>query len=125
MNAASVEQKKDSDKATTTTEAEMNTTNISQEINIDEDGTDKQRREVSTMEKDLNTMQNALTVSQRAAICFAAGVIGAGAVVLFSHVLFQLGLSATLGVTAPVSLKSPDIYKETGAVTPSVALSPN
>ena len=89
----------------------MNTTNISQEINIDEDGTDKQRREVSTMEKDLNTMASALTVSQRAAICFAAGVIGAGAVVLFSHVLFRLGLSATLGVKAPVSLKSPDIYK--------------
>jgi len=63
------------------------------------------------MEKDLNTMKRALTVSQRVAICFAAGVIGAVAVVLFSHVLFQLGLSATLGVTAPVSLKSPDIYK--------------
>jgi hypothetical protein len=63
------------------------------------------------MEKDLNTMQSALTVSQRVAICFAAGVIGAVAVVLFSHVLFRLGISATLGVTAPVSLKSPDIYK--------------
>jgi len=63
------------------------------------------------MEKDLNAMKSALTVSQRVAICFAAGVIGAVAVVLFSHVLFRLGLSATLGVTAPVSLKSPDIYK--------------
>jgi hypothetical protein len=63
------------------------------------------------MEKDLNTMKSTLTVSQRVAICFAAGVIGAVAVVLFSHALFRLGLSATLGVTAPVSLKSPDIYK--------------
>lgn len=54
--------------------------------------------------KDLNVMQ-------RVAICFAAGVVGALAVVLFSHVLFQAGLSATLGVKAPVSLKSPDIYK--------------
>ena len=63
------------------------------------------------MENDLNTMKSALTVSQRAAIGFAAGVIGAVAVVLFSHALFRLGLSATLGVTAPVSLKSPDIYK--------------
>jgi len=89
----------------------MNTTNVSQEINIDKDGTDKQWKEVSTMEKDLNTMKNTLTVSQRAAICFAAGVIGAGAVVLFSHALFRLGLSATLGATAPVSLKLPDIYK--------------
>ena len=89
----------------------MNTTNISQEINMDEDVTDKQWKEASKMEKDLNTMKSALTVSQRAAICFAAGVIGAVAVVLFSHALFRLGLSATLGVTAPVSLKSPDIYK--------------
>ena len=63
------------------------------------------------MERDLNTMKSALTLSQRVAICFAAGVIGAVAVVLFSHVLFQLGLSATLGVEAPASLKSPDIYK--------------
>jgi len=32
-------------------------------------------------------------------------------VVLFSHVLFWVGLSATLGITAPAALKSPDIYK--------------
>jgi hypothetical protein len=51
------------------------------------------------------------TMMQRVAICFAAGVLGALAVVLFSHVLFQLGLSARLGVKAPVSLKSPDIYR--------------
>src|SRR6266487_5732860 len=89
----------------------MNATNMSQEIKIDEGGTDKQGREVSTMEKDLNTMKSALTVNQRVAICFAAGVIGALAVVLFSHALFRLGLSATLGVKAAVSLKSPDIYR--------------
>jgi hypothetical protein len=82
-----------------------------QEIKIDEGATDKQRRGVSTMEKGLNTMKSALSVSQRAAICFAAGVIGAAAVVLFSQILFGLGLSATLGVKAPVSLKSPDIYR--------------
>ena len=52
-----------------------------------------------------------MNVTQRVAICFAAGVIGAVAVVLFSHVLFALGLSEKLGVTAPVSLKSPDVYK--------------
>src|SRR5712692_5937881 len=63
------------------------------------------------MGKDLDTMKSALTVSQRVAICFAAGVIGAVAVVLFSHVLFRWGPSATLGVTAPASLKSSDIYK--------------
>ena len=63
------------------------------------------------MEKEANTMNGAFTVSQRAAICFAAGVVGALAVVLFSQVLFQLGLSAALGVNAPVSMKSPDLYK--------------
>jgi len=52
-----------------------------------------------------------LTLGQRVAICFAAGVVGALAVVLFSHALFQLGLSARLGVKAPISLKSPDIYR--------------
>ena len=59
----------------------------------------------------LNVTENGLTMIQRVAICYAAGVVGALAVVLFSHVLFQLGLSARLGVKAPVSLKSPDIYR--------------
>src|SRR6266702_5120446 len=68
-------------------------------------------RDLNVMEKDLHVMQGGLTTPQRAAICFAAGVIGALAVVIFSHILFGLGLSATLGVNAPVSLKSPDIYK--------------
>ena len=52
-----------------------------------------------------------MNVIQRVAICFAAGVIGALAVVLFSHVLFALGLSEKFGVMAPVSLKSPDVYR--------------
>ena len=51
------------------------------------------------------------TLAQRVAICFASGVVGALAVVLFSFVLFGLGLSAALGVTAPISVKSPDIYR--------------
>ena len=59
----------------------------------------------------LNMTEGDLTLLQRVAICFPAGVIGALAVVLFSHVLFRLGLSATLGVEAPVSLKAPDIYR--------------
>jgi hypothetical protein len=63
------------------------------------------------MEEDLNVMGNGLTLIQRVAICFAAGVIGGLAVVLSSHLLFALGLSATLGVNEPVSLKSPDIYR--------------
>jgi hypothetical protein len=48
---------------------------------------------------------------QRVAICFAAGVVGGLAVVLFSHLLFAVGLSATLGVNEPVSLKSPEVYR--------------
>ena len=63
------------------------------------------------MEKDVNVMGSGLTLIQRVAICFAAGVIGGLAVVLFSHLLFALGVSATLGVNEPVSLKSPDIYR--------------
>src|SRR5207247_2875791 len=62
------------------------------------------------IEQDMNVLSG-VTLSQRVAICFASGVVGAAAVVLFSHILFGLGLSAKLGVTAPVSLKSPDIYK--------------
>ncbi len=63
------------------------------------------------METDLNVMEGGLTVIQRVAICFASGVIGALAVILFSHVLFRLGISATLGVKAPIPFKSPDMYR--------------
>jgi hypothetical protein len=59
----------------------------------------------------MTIMINTLSLIQRVAICFAAGVIGGLAVVLLSHVMFALGLSHTFGVKAPISLKSPDIYK--------------
>jgi hypothetical protein len=62
------------------------------------------------IEQDMNVLHG-LTLSQRVAICFASGVVGAVAVVLFSYVLFGLGVSGTLGIKAPISLKSPDIYK--------------
>ena len=52
-----------------------------------------------------------MTVMQRVTVCFAAGVVGALAVVLFSHVLFALGFAQKLGVKEPVSLKSPDVYR--------------
>jgi hypothetical protein len=52
-----------------------------------------------------------MTLIQRVAICFAAGVIGALAVVLFSHVPFALGISEKLGVKEPIPSKSPDIYR--------------
>ena len=62
-------------------------------------------------EEDSNVMGSGLTLMQRVAICFAAGVIGGLAVVFFSHLLFALGMSATLGVNEPASLKSPEIYR--------------
>ena len=62
-------------------------------------------------DKDSNVRGSGLTLLQRVAISFAAGVLGGVAVVLFSHLLFALGLSATLGVNQPVSLKSPEIYR--------------
>ena len=48
-------------------------------------------------EKDSNVMGSGLTVMQRVAICFAAGVIGGLAVVFSSHLLFALGVSAGSG----------------------------
>jgi len=82
----------------------MNTTNISEESSMTQPAK-------SLYTAKAQTMESVLTASQRAAIGFAAGVMGALAVVLFSQALFWLGLSATLGVTAPVSMKSPDIYR--------------
>jgi len=69
------------------------------------------QKELNAVPGELAVAGSSFTVSQRVAICFAAGVVGALAVVLFSHLLFQLGLSERLGVKAPVSLKSPDLYK--------------
>jgi hypothetical protein len=66
---------------------------------------------IKTSEETNVMMESGLNALQRVAICFAAGVVGALAVVLFSYVLFDLGLSAALGVKAPVPLKSPDIYR--------------
>src|SRR6266404_4171345 len=87
----------------------MNTTNKPAEIQLDNRETDK-RSEASIMEQDMDVLSG-FTLSQRMAICFAAGVIGALAVVIFSHILFAAGLSEKLGVKAPIPLKSPDIYK--------------
>jgi len=61
-------------------------------------------------EKDLQVMEGGSTLIQRVAICFAAGVLGALAVVLFSHVLFQLGLGVEGPIPFPIAFKSPGIY---------------
>lgn len=63
----------------------------------------------------MQEMRSALTVSQRAAICFAAGVVGALTILLSSHVLYQLGLNSILQVKGPIPfpipLKVPGIYQ--------------
>jgi hypothetical protein len=59
----------------------------------------------------MTTDSRQFSALQRMAICFTAGVVGGLAVVLASYLLFGLGLSAVFGVKAPISLKSPDIYK--------------
>ena len=52
---------------------------------------------LNVTEKDLNAKEQGLTLIQRVAICFAAGVVGVLAVVLFSHILFGLGLARHSG----------------------------
>src|SRR5438034_10739652 len=63
------------------------------------------------VQKDSNTMEGTLTLSQRVAICFAAGVLGALAVLLFSHVLSWFGLGAKGPIHFPASFKAPGIYR--------------
>jgi len=85
----------------------MNATTMSQKIKIDEGGTAKQVREARTTE----TASSATTLGQRLAICFAAGVLGALAVLLFSHVLSWFGLGAKGPIHFPASFKAPGIYR--------------
>ncbi len=89
----------------------MNATRISPEIKIGEGVTDRQANEVNMTNRESSLMEHGLNLAQCAAIGFAAGVVGAAAVVVCSYVLFGLGISGTLGVNAPLPLKSPDIYK--------------
>ena len=59
----------------------------------------------------MKTHSNATTLSQRVAICFAAGVLGALAVLLFSHVLSWFGLGAKGPIHFPASFEPPGIYR--------------
>jgi hypothetical protein len=45
-----------------------------------------------------------------AAYGFLGGVVGGASVVLFSHLLYYLGISALFGVDSPVSIKPPAVY---------------
>ena len=45
------------------------------------------------------------------AVCFASGVIGALAVIIFSAILYYTGISPFMGVGAPPNLTSPGIYR--------------
>jgi hypothetical protein len=44
-------------------------------------------------------------------VCFAAGVVGAAAVVLFSVILYYAGISPHLGVSTAPNLQSPNVYR--------------
>ena len=84
---------------------------MSQQTRIGKGAIDLVATDASTMAKESGEANVGLTVTQLAAISFAAGVVGALAVVILSHIMFGLGLSAMLGVNAPVPLKSPDVYR--------------
>ena len=63
------------------------------------------------MERKSEATREGLTLIQRVAICFPAGVIGGLAVLVFGLVLFGLGVSTIFGVKAPMSFKPPDVYR--------------
>ena len=54
---------------------------------------------------------NATTLSQRVAICFAAGVVGTLAVLLFSHVVSWFWSPPKGPVHFPASFEAPGIYR--------------
>jgi hypothetical protein len=64
-------------------------------------------RDASIME----THSTATTLSQRVAICFGAGVLGALAVLLFSHVLSWFGPGPKGPIPFPASFEPPGIYR--------------
>jgi hypothetical protein len=82
----------------------MNTTLAS---SVHEYGTDTKRSETSAMEKS----SDRTTLSQRVVICFAAGVLGALAILLFSHVLSLFGPAPKGPVRFPASFEPPGIYR--------------
>jgi hypothetical protein len=76
------------------------------ESRINQDRTDTPGRKTSTMERGSNT-----TLSQRVAICFVGGVVGALAVLSFSHVLAWFGLGVKGPIHFPASFEPPGIYR--------------
>src|ERR1043166_3871363 len=59
----------------------------------------------------IETHPTAQTLSQRVAICFTAGVLGALAVLLFGPLLSWFGLGAKGPIHFPASFKAPGIYR--------------
>jgi hypothetical protein len=45
------------------------------------------------------------------AIGFTAGFVGAAAVMLVARILFYVGIGPALGITSPLSLTPPDVYR--------------
>src|SRR5688500_4248102 len=59
----------------------------------------------------IDRVSNATTLSQRVAICFAVGVLGALADILFTHVLSWFGPAPKGPIPFPVSFEPPGIYR--------------
>ena len=93
----------------------MNTTKMSAESTITHPGKllytanahTTAAREASVIERD----SSATTLRQRVAICFVAGVVGALAVLLFSHVLSWFGPVPKGPVPLPASFEPPGVYR--------------
>jgi hypothetical protein len=52
-----------------------------------------------------------LNLRQRVSLFFVAGFVGGLSVVLFSHLLYNIGVLSWLGIKAPVSLSPPELYR--------------
>jgi hypothetical protein len=56
-------------------------------------------------------MAAGMNMRQRVGLCFTAGVLGGLSVVLFSHLLYMVGVSQMLGIAEPLTLSPPDVYR--------------
>jgi hypothetical protein len=74
---------------------------------INQDRADTQGSELRLIE----THPTTTTLPQRVAICFVAGVLGALAVLLFSHVLSWFGTGPKGPIRFPASFEAPGIYR--------------
>jgi len=56
-------------------------------------------------------MLNGKSNGEVVALGFTAGFVGAAAVLLFARLVFYAGIGPALGITSPLSLAPPDVYR--------------